>query len=150
MARRPLSDAAVRSMHLVALDSTNLVRRLDERHLEMVSAFSRLRDREGLLGSMRNVGLSARFEDVAALPPAVQTAVAAFYELVDELRWYFQFTTDMPGTLADRFTGYRKQLGEAHAVLAVALETASETQNGAPRPRTRKKSGPKLPARSAS
>ncbi len=149
MARRPLSDAAIRSMHLVALDSTNLVRRLEERHLEMVSVFSRLRDREGLVGAMRNYGLSARFEDVSVLPPAVQTAVTQFYEVVDELRWYFQFTTDMPGTLAERFAGHRKRLEEAHAVLSVALETATDSASTSEsRPtRTRAKAGARVPAR---
>lgn len=125
-ARTRPSDAAVRTMHLVALDATALVRRLQERQHEMLSAFSRLRDREGLLGAMRNFGLTARFEDLAVLAPEVQREVASFYELVDELRWYFQFTTDMPGALADRFTAHRLRLQAAHERLAQALELATE------------------------
>jgi hypothetical protein len=124
--RRPVPEALVRTAHLVSLDATNLVRRLDERQLEMVSAFSRLRDREALLGAMRNYGLSARFEDVAVLPVPAQEAVVAFYERVDELRWYFQFTTDMPGTLAETFTLHRRRLKEAHEQLSAALVAATE------------------------
>ena len=125
-----MPEAVVRTAHLVAVDSTNLVRRLEDRHHEMISAFSRLRDREALLGAMRNYGLSARFEDVAALPAEAQAAVIAFYERVDDLRWYFQFTTDMPGTLAEIFTMHRRRLKEAHEALAAALEAATEPSAG--------------------
>jgi hypothetical protein len=127
-----LSDVAVRTMHLVALDATNLLRRLDERHLEMVSGFSRLRDREALMTSLRCFGLTARFEDVAALPPKVQLAVTNFYELVDDLRWYFQFTVDMPGALAEKFTTHRLRLVDSHAALAKALEAAARAPRAKP------------------
>lgn len=121
----PLSDEAVRVMHLVALDAGALVRRLDKRRPEMLSAFSRLRDREALLGATHAFGLTARFEDVSSLPAPVQDAVVHFYELADELRWYFRFTTDMPGALALRFDAHRRQLGEAYEALARALEAAT-------------------------
>lgn len=133
MARRSLPDASVRTMHLVALDATSLLRRLEERHLEMLSAFSRLRDREGLLATMRCFGLSARFEDLAVVGPEVQDAVTRFYDLVDDLRWYFQFTTDMPGTLAQKFADHRRRLAEAHGELTRALEAASEAPVRKPR-----------------
>ncbi len=120
-----LSDEAVRAMHLLALDATALVRRIESRHEQMVAGFSRLRDRDALLGALHAFGLTARFQDFSALPIAVQDAALRFYELADDLRWYCKFTQDMPGALSLRLEAFRRELAQAHAALARVLEAST-------------------------
>ena len=47
--------------------------------------------------------------------------VHAFYERLDELRWYFTYTEDMPSTVQQTFTALHRRLEEAYRLLVVAL-----------------------------
>ena len=117
---KPHADR-LRVLHLLALDANALMVRLDSRHQLMLTIFSRQRDRATLLDPLRSTFYGASFADLAALEPAEQSAVFAFYEALDALRWYLQHTTDMPGQLEIVLTGHRKALVAAHLALMNVL-----------------------------
>ena len=120
MARKAKSRAAgpsVRVRHLIALDAANVMRRLDQRLPEMVALFSRLRDRAPMLQTVHSWFTTADFADLALLEPAEQQAVNAFYEELGELRWYLQYTEDMPALVRQKVTNFVRRLEEAHMKL---------------------------------
>lgn len=141
--RRPKSDEAARVRHLLALDAANLMSRLRARHADMVALFSRLRDRGPLLETVQCWFTSISFGELCLLSPAEQLAANGFYELLGEVRWYLQYTEDMPGTVQQRLGTFLRRLEERHVALVAAL--GPPDASGAPvvnaeviRPRTRK------------
>jgi hypothetical protein len=124
MARRVSERERIRN--LIALDAHGLMKRLAERKDEMIAMFSRHREREPLLTPLRSWVPSAIFQEIVLLPPEQQAAVARFYEELDSLRWYFRYTSDMPGTAQQIFGHHRKRLAEAYDGLKDTL--------GPPRP----------------
>lgn len=126
----PPAEAAARVRHLIALDAANVMRRLLARQVEMVGLFSRLRDRAPMLQTVHSSFHSAGFPELVVLEPAEQAVVNAFYEELAELRWYFQYTEDMP-TAVHATTALRvKALSEAHARLTGII--GAPQANGAP------------------
>lgn len=119
-------EARVRICHLIALDATNVVRRLQERSEEMVTLFSQLRSRQPLLDTIDSRFTSVRFEDLIQLEPPLQAAVNAFYESLESLRWYAQYTEDMPLAVRRNITQHQRRLELAlvglHAALGLPLE----------------------------
>lgn len=111
--------------HLIALDATNVLRRLAARHDEMVTLFSRLRSRAPLLETIASTFQTAEFEALAGLTRKEQTAVNAFYESLDELRWYLQYTEDMPLMVRKTATQHLLRLQRVYALLVAALGTPS-------------------------
>jgi hypothetical protein len=108
---------AARVRHLIALDAANVMRRLTQRNDEMVALFSRLRDRSPMVQAVDSWFVSAGFPELVLLEPGEQAVVNAFYEELAELRWYFQYTEDMPTTVLSTATARVKRLLEAHARL---------------------------------
>jgi hypothetical protein len=116
--KRPLNtELAARVRHLVALDAANLMVRITARHDAMVSLFSRLRDRNPLLQTVHSWFLTVDFSELAALEPFEQNAVNQFYSLVGELRWYLQYTEDMPALVRTKVSNFVRRLAEAHLKL---------------------------------
>jgi hypothetical protein len=105
-----------RVRHLIAIDAANVMRRLDARAAEMVALFSRLRDRAPMLETVH-----AWFESAGFAEPAEQAVVNAFHEELGELRWYFQYTEDMPGTVQTTTAARLKRLHESHARLEAVI-----------------------------
>jgi hypothetical protein len=103
------------------LDATSLLGRVESRELEMVRLFSRLRDRAPLMAATHTTFGSISFDALASLTPAEQRAAVAFFELVGELRWYLQYTEDMPGQLRSSLGAFVVRLREGHRALAAAL-----------------------------
>lgn len=134
------SEPADRVRSLIRLDATNVLRRLAERQDEMITLFSRLRDREALTGTLHSWFETVRFEDLALLGVPEQHAVNHFYERLGELRWYFRYTVDMPGSAAVVFKGHLHRLAEAHETLAALLggEERTKALPGPPAPRKRR------------
>ena len=125
-----LANPPERVRHLIALDAANVVRRLAQRQEEMVALFSRLRDRSPMLETVHSWFDSAGFPDLVLLEPGEQAVVNAFYEELGELRWYFQYTEDMPNTVLTTVAARVKRLGEAHARLVGIIGAPEE--HGAP------------------
>ncbi|MFP2927063.1 hypothetical protein ACLESO_18045 [Pyxidicoccus sp. 3LG] len=122
MARRKKADEmAARVRNLLAMDAAGIMRRLDARRDEMFTLFSRLRSREPLLGTIASRYASGAFEQLIYLSEQEQAVVDHYYERLDELRWYFTYTEDMPGTAQQIFTKLHKRLEEAYRVLVVTL-----------------------------
>jgi hypothetical protein len=115
--RAKAAGPSVRVRHLIAVDAANVMRRLDQRLPEMVALFSRLRDRAPMLQTVHSWFQTADFADLALLEPPEQLAVNAFYEELGELRWYLQYTEDMPTTVASTVSARSKRLVETHARL---------------------------------
>ncbi|MBX5480300.1 MAG: hypothetical protein IRZ16_00405 [Myxococcaceae bacterium] len=107
--------------HLIALDAQNVLRRLRARAEEMVSLFSRLRDRTPMIETARTWFLTITFSELSLLEPAEQKAVNAFYDALDELRWYLQYTEDMPGQVQTRLSQLLRALEEQHRALTLAI-----------------------------
>ena len=122
MPARPRSlSAAARIRSLIALDASNVMGRLARRREEMVSLFSRLRDRGPLLAAIDSWFTTATFAELAALSPEEQAAVSQFYELLGELRWYARYTEDMPLQVQQKVDRLAGELGERHRVLLAVL-----------------------------
>ncbi|WP_163989136.1 hypothetical protein [Pyxidicoccus caerfyrddinensis] len=119
--RKKAEEMAARVRNLLAMDAAGVMRRLDARRDEMFALFSRLRSREPLLGTIASRYASGAFEHLIQLPEQEQAVVDHFYERLDELRWYFTYTEDMPGTAQQIFTKLHKRLEEAYRVLVVTL-----------------------------
>jgi len=128
--RTKAGKAAERIRHLIALDATNVMRRLEARQDEMVRLFSRLRDRTPMLETLANWFSSVQFEALAALDLRDQSAVNAYYESLGELRWYLQYTEDMPLTVRKTARQHLLRLQLAYANLVDALGRPSP--EGAP------------------
>lgn len=122
MARRKTTDEiAARVRNLIALDAANIIRRLEVRRDEMIVLFSRLRSREPMLSTLASRFATATFHDMLSLPVQEQVAVNQFYERLDELRWYFTYTEDMPSTAQQTFNTLHRGLEEAHRELVSAI-----------------------------
>ncbi len=122
MARRKKPDeASERVRNLIALDAALIMRRLGARRDEMFVLFSRLRSREPMLTTIATRFTSATFHDLVHLPEREQAVVHGFYERLDEMRWYFTYTEDMPSTVQQTFSGLHRRLEEAYRQLVVAL-----------------------------
>jgi hypothetical protein len=122
MARRPSEKERIRN--LIALDADGLMKRLGERKDEMIAMFSRHREREPLLSPLNTWVPSATFQEIAVLAPEQQGAVARFYEELDGLRWYFRYTSDMPGTAQQIFAHHLKRLAASYQELRGAIGPA--------------------------
>ena len=112
MARR--TSERERVLSLIALDATAVMKRLSERNEQMVLLFSRERDRNALLSPLRSWLMTARFPEIALLLPEQQVAVQEFYERLDALAWYFRYTNDMPGTVAESFALHLRALDASY------------------------------------
>lgn len=119
--RKKLEEMPARVRNLIALDAALIMRRLGARREEMFALFSRLRSREPMLSTIATRFTSATFHDLVHLPEREQAVVHAFYERLDELRWYFTYTEDMPGTVQQTFGVLSRRLEEAYRLLVVAL-----------------------------
>jgi hypothetical protein len=121
-ARRPrATDATTRVRNLIAIDASNVMARLAERTPEMVTLFSRLRDRSPLLTVIDSVFPTATFAELALLSPIEQRAVNEFYELLGDLRWYMQYTEDMPLQLQGKVTLMVAELEANHRLLTAVI-----------------------------
>ncbi len=114
-------DEAARVRHLVSVDAANVMRRLRARQGEMVKLFSRLRDRGPLLGVIHSWYWSITFAELKVVEPFEQKAINEFYEMLGELRWYLQYTEDMPVQVALRITTLARQLEGFYRRLVEAI-----------------------------
>jgi hypothetical protein len=119
--KRKPKDASVRVRHLIALDAQTVMKRLHERQVEMVRLFSRLRDRGPLLGVVQSWFQSITFAELSQLDPPEQSVAVGFYEQLDALRWYLQYTEDMPLQVQQQVAKRVTALGQAHRTLNAAL-----------------------------
>jgi hypothetical protein len=120
-ARKGSIDEVARVRHLIALDAANVMARLRVRMEEMVTLFSRLRDREPLLTVIDSVVPSATFAELALLSPDEQRAVNEFYELLGDLRWYMKYTEDMPLQLQGRVVAMVAELEANYRLLSAVI-----------------------------
>jgi hypothetical protein len=118
-ARAP--QLAERVRNLIALDSAAVLARLETRQDEMLSLFSRLRDRAPLLEAIRSAYASITFPELVALSPAEQLAASTFFETLFELRWYLQYTEDMPQQVQLKVGQHLKRLRVAHHQLTAVI-----------------------------
>lgn len=125
--RKPaqVPEEVLRVRHLIALDATNVMRRLDARVDEMVSLFSRLRDRTPMLETIRSSFATCTFHDLTRLTIAEQSAVNAFYESLAELRWYLSYTEEMPQQVRKNVTRHHRLLQSAYLRLLDGLGAPS-------------------------
>ena len=122
MALRSKSDETARRVrHLIALDAWNVMKRLRKRQVEMVSLFSRMRDRGPLLGVIHSWFHSVVFSDLSSLQPDEQLAANQYYEVLGELRWYLQYTEDMPLQVSQKVTRFVKELETRHRRLTEVI-----------------------------
>ena len=127
---KPADDRATHVRHLLAVDAANVIGRLVSRQQEMVALFSRRRDRTPMMDAVRSWFLSITFSELSVLPPAEQKAVSLFYELLDELRWYLQYTEDMPTQVLLKIATFVGKLETSHRALSLVIGPASA--DGAP------------------
>jgi hypothetical protein len=118
---RPADETPTRVRNLIAQDAANIMRRLEARRDEMFTLFSRLRSREPMLTTITTRFTSATFHDLVHLPVREQAVVNHFYEMLDELRWYFTYTENMPSTVAQTFITLHRRLEEAYRKLLLTL-----------------------------
>jgi hypothetical protein len=128
--KKTTADGARRVRQLIALDGAQVMKRLGSRQTEMVRLFSRLRDRGPLLEVVDSWFSTITFGELAVIEPHEQRAVIAFYELLGELRWYLQYTEDMPLQVQGRVVKFVRELEAAHRRLTDVIGPAEA--EGAP------------------
>lgn len=126
----PTPASRVRS--LLRLDAGAVMRRLQDRQDTMVQAFSRHRDRQALLRPIHSRFDGAGFDELVQLTPAQQEAASRFYELLDDLSYYFTYTEDMPGKATEKLQAFMESLSRAHTELEASLGRRARK----PRPKT--------------
>jgi hypothetical protein len=124
VAKRKRPDAAQRVRHLIAVDAATVMKRLGTRQGEMVRLFSRLRDRSPLLEVVHSWFQTISFAELAAIEPHEQRAVTLFYDLLSDLRWYMQYTEDMPLQVQQRVVKFVHELRTAHQQLTDVIGPA--------------------------
>ncbi|MFZ5443416.1 MAG: hypothetical protein ACOZQL_25640 [Myxococcota bacterium] len=107
--------------HLVSLDASRVVRRLEQKQDEAVALFSRLRTREALVALCRSAFTTITFPELARLSPKEQRAAQGFHDVLDELRWYVSYTEDMPSTVKTTVSQYVRRLDELRHALNATL-----------------------------
>lgn len=105
-----MDDRADRLRLLLALEISRVVRDLGERQELLVSIWSRHRRREAFLDTLFVRWRTVAVADLALLDPGALVAVESFYDEVDSLRLYLQYTEDMPMTLADALSSRLRRL----------------------------------------
>lgn len=93
------SELPERLRKLVALEIARVVEDLSERREFLVQIWSLHRDRSPLLDTIFTRWRTISMTDLALLPSEAIVACDAFYRELEELKFYFQFTQDMPTTL---------------------------------------------------
>ncbi|GMU61627.1 MAG: hypothetical protein AMXMBFR34_33900 [Myxococcaceae bacterium] len=122
--------AAARVRHVLAMDAANVMKRLHARQDEMVRLFSRLRDRAPLMNTVHTWFTTITLAELTLLEPPEQHAVNAFYEALDDLRWYLQYTEEMPTHVREKLSRFVRRLDERHHALTAAIGPAD--QHGGP------------------
>jgi hypothetical protein len=113
--------AAARVRHVLAMDAANVMRRLHARQDELVRLFSRLRDRAPLMDAVHTWFSTITLAELTLLEPPEQQAVNAFYELLGELRWYLEYTEEMPTHVREQLARFVRRLDERHRALTAAI-----------------------------
>ncbi len=118
---KKIHTPATRVRSLLRLDAGAVMRRLQDRQDSMVQAFSRHRDRQALLRPLHSRFKGAGFDELVQLTPAQQEAASRFYELLDDLSYYFTYTEDMPGKAAEKIQVFMENMTRAHTELEATL-----------------------------
>ncbi len=118
------TDEVRRVRHLVALDAAQVMQRLTAHADEMVHLFSKTRSRDPLLRATEALFFSIGFSSLSQLPVVEQQAASRFFEQLRELRWYFSYTEDMPGSLREKFEHRLTQLQALHRELTSIIGPA--------------------------
>ncbi|WP_375759926.1 hypothetical protein [Corallococcus exercitus] len=122
MARRKKADeTTARVRNLLALDAAGIMRRLAARREEMFLLFSRLRSRDPLVETVASRYADGAFAQLIHLSEQEQAVVDHFYGRLDELRWYFTYTEDMPGTAHQTFSALHRRLEESYRLFVETL-----------------------------
>jgi hypothetical protein len=122
MARRKKADeTTARVRNLLALDAAGIMRRLAARRDEMFLLFSRLRSRGPLVETVASRYADGDFAQLIHLTEQEQAVVDHFYGRLDELRWYFTYTEDMPGTAQQTFSALHRRLEESYRLFVETL-----------------------------
>lgn len=107
--------------HLLSLDATTIIRRIETKHEEAVGLFSRLRTREALIDLCRTTFNTVTFSELARLSPGEQKMIHAFHDVLHQLRWYVSYTEDMPSTVRSTVTQFARRLDELYHQLRATL-----------------------------
>ncbi|NNB86686.1 hypothetical protein HJC10_19955 [Corallococcus exiguus] len=122
MARRKKADeTTARVRNLLALDAAGIMRRLAARREDMFLLFSRLRSRGPLVETVASRYADGAFAQLIHLTEQEQAVVDHFYGRLDELRWYFTYTEDMPGTAHQTFNSLHRRLEESYRLFVDTL-----------------------------
>lgn len=108
-----------RLRRLVAMEIDRIIGDLELRRDFLIEIWSRHRDRGPFIDTVFSRWRTLAMADLALLDSEAAVACEAFYHELDELRFYFQFTQDMPTTMLDRYDG---ALGRVAAYGALAME----------------------------
>jgi hypothetical protein len=95
--------------------------RLTAKADEMVSLFSRTRDRLPMRTVLASWFESVTFPELTNLDPREQRAAIEFYERVADLRWYVTYTEDMPGQIRASVSHFQGHLESAFRTLIATL-----------------------------
>ncbi|RKH00049.1 hypothetical protein D7V97_30800 [Corallococcus sp. CA053C] len=119
--RKKAEETTARVRNLLALDAAGIMRRLAARREEMFILFSRLRSRGPLLETVASHYAEGAFIQLIHLTEQEQAVVDHFYSRLDELRWYFTYTEDMPGTAHQTFIALHRRLEESYRLFVETI-----------------------------
>jgi len=113
---------------LLKLDSENIFRKLHERLDESMRVFSQKRTRDHFSELFSTRYFNVSLEDLTFCSEEVIVALNAFYQTVDEMRWYLMVTEDMPSTVNDKARYYFRDLTKHYDTLKLYIVSEFELQ----------------------
>ena len=111
-----------RYLLLFKLDAQNLLQRVKSRRKEFVEVFAMRRTRDHFPWVFSSRYERATIKDLAHCSSETIAALAQFYSLVDEMKWYLFQTEDMPSTVEETIFRLTKRLDKLHSTLALYLD----------------------------
>jgi hypothetical protein len=112
MTEKNKDEVARRYLLLLKLDIKNLFRRLASRKNEYIMIFALKRSREHFNTVFASRYEQAGFDELAYCSEETITALDQFYSHVEEIKWYLDYTEDMPNMVEDELSRMFHKLEE--------------------------------------
>lgn len=110
------------TLTILKIDSKRLYERVVQRRKEYMMTFAVKRTREHFKDVFFSRYDTITFADLKVLSPELINCLDAFYNRIDNLRWYLNSTEDMPATVEDKTGRDIKELRDSYDTLGLYLE----------------------------
>ena len=123
-----MNEKVINILNLIKLDATQLKNRIIYRQNEYIHIFASKRTREHFQEIFKSRYDSFTASELSECPAQIMGYVDSFYEDVDNLKWYFNTTEDMPKTIETKLGAWLKSINSKYMDLTNAVEEFLNSQ----------------------